>query len=152
LAAIYYFIIAMVIGLFHSEDIAFADVFDNSWAVSRFFLMCLGYMSIGLFFGFVVRRSGVSVLLYIIYILMLESLLKWAVHFRVFPNSSVNYYPANSIEDLMPFPLYRFADMIPKKEIKFDFLLDYSQATISSIIWIVIFIGLAYLSLEKRDM
>lgn len=152
LAAIYYGLIAIIIGLFHAETISISDAFDNSWAISRFFLMCMGYMSIGLFFGFIVRRSGVSVLLYIIYILMLESLLKWAVHYRALPNASVNFYPANSFEDLMPFPIYRFADMIPKKEIKFDFLLTYTEATVSSLIWIAIFIGLAYLSLEKRDM
>ena len=83
---------------------------------------------------------------------MIEPLIKWAVHFRFFKNETVNYYPLNSIEDLMPNPLFRFADLIPRKDLDFSFLLTYQQATLSSIVWIVIFLGLAYYSFIKRDI
>lgn len=152
IAALYYGLIAILIGVFHAKEIVIADIFDNSWATSRYFLMCMGYMSFGLFCGFVIRRSGVTVLFYLIYILMLEPLIKWAVHFRIFKNGSINYYPLNSVEDLMPFPLYRFADMIPKKDLNFDFLLSYSHAAIASTFWICTFLGLAYYSFIKRDI
>ena len=83
---------------------------------------------------------------------MLEAIIKWAGHFRLFKNESLNYYPSNCIEDLMPNPLYRFADLIPRKDLDFSFLLTYSQATIGSIIWIVIFLALSYYTFIKKDI
>lgn len=151
-AALYYALICIVIGTIHAGEFDVSDVFYNSWAIPRFFLMTFGYCSFGLFCGFVLRRSGVAILGYLLFILMIEPLLKWAVHFRAWHHWSVNYYPFNSIEDLMPFPLYRFADMIPKKQLDFDFLLTYQQATISSIVWIAIFLFVAYRMYMKRDM
>lgn len=152
LAALYYGIIAFLIGVFNTEDWTMSQAFDNSNAIPRFFLMNLGYMSFGLFCGFIVRRSGVAVLFYLCYIVMLEAVIKWAVHFRFFNNESINFYPSNCIEDLMPFPLYRFADMIPKKDIDFNFLLSYSHAAMGTIVWIGIFLAISYYSFTKRDM
>ena len=83
---------------------------------------------------------------------MLEGIIKWAGHFRVFNNNSINYYPSNCIEDLMPLPLFRFADLIPKKDIDFNFLLTYTEATIGTIVWITIFLGTAYLAFTKKDI
>ena len=152
LAALYYGVIAFLIGFFHAEEFSFSEAFDNSWAIPRFFLMSFGYMSFGLLCGFVFRRSGISVLFYLCYILMLEGIIKWAGHFRVFNNNSINYYPSNCIEDLMPLPLFRFADLIPKKDIDFNFLLTYTEATIGTIVWITIFLGTAYLAFTKKDI
>lgn len=151
-AALYYGVIAFLIGITHTEDWSMSQAFDNSWAISRFFLMSLGYMSFGLFSGFLIRRSGVAVLFYLCYILMLESILKWAVHFRFFNNESINFYPSNCIEDLMPLPLYRFADLIPKKDIDFNFLLEYSHAAMGTSFWITVFLGFSYYSFMRRDM
>jgi ABC-type transport system involved in multi-copper enzyme maturation permease subunit len=153
LATLYFMIIGFIIGVTHAEEFSFAEAFnDTSWAIPRFFLMTLGYTSFGLFCGFILRRSGIAVLFYLCYILMLEPILKWGVHYRYIKNESVNFYPMNSIEDLMPNPLFRFADLIPRKDIDFSFLLNYQQATISSIIWIVIFLAVAYYTFIKRDI
>lgn len=151
-ATLLFVVTGFLIGIIHTEGWTISSAFDNSWAIPRFFLMTLGYMSFGLFCGFVIRKSGVAVLFYLTYIMMLEPIIKWAVHFRLFKNGSINYYPSNSFEDLMPFPLYRFADMIPKKDLDFSFLLSYNQAAIASVVWIAIFLGLAYLSVMKKDV
>ena len=153
LAALYYAIIGFVIGAVHAEEFSFADAFDDSsWAIPRFFLMTLGYTSFGLLCGFVFRRSGIAVLFYLCYILMIEAIIKWAAHFRVFKNETINYYPSNCIEDLMPNPMFRFADLIPRKDLDFSFLLTYQQATIGSIVWICIFLAIAYYTFIKRDI
>lgn len=152
LASFYFAFIGFVIGATHAEEFSFVEAFsDTSWAMPRFFLMTLGHTSFGLFCAFLLRRSGIAVLFYLCYILMLEPLLRVA-YLKFFMNSTVNYFPLNSIEDLMPNPLFRFADLIPRKDLDFSFLLTYQQATISSIIWIVIFLGLAYYTFLKRDI
>ena len=156
LATIYYAIIALAIGLVHTEGLEIGDILDTGWAIPRFFLMSFGYMSFGLLCAFVFRRSGISVLFYLCYILMIEHLIKWAMHFRYFNNSSINYYPSNSIEDLMPLPWLWIADFAVKiefsKEINFNLLLNKTEATIASIFWIAIFLSLAYWVFNRKDI
>ena len=152
LAALYYGLVGFIIGAAHAEEISLSEAFsDTSWAIPRFFLMTLGHTSFGLFCGFILRRSGIAVLFYLCYILMIETLLK-LIYLKYHMSPIVNYFPLNSIEDLTPNPLYRFEALIPWNNIDFSFLLTYQQATISSIIWIVIFYALAYYSFIKRDI
>ena len=152
MAAIYYMIIGLAIGIIHTDGWTISEAFDNSGAIPRYFLLTLGYMSLGLLFGFVVRRSGIAVLTYLIYLIIIEHILKWALHFRYFKNETINYYPGNAFEDLMPLPFFRFADLIPKKGLNFEFLLPYPQATLISIIYIVVFLYLGWLSFNKKDI
>lgn len=147
-----YAVIGLVIGFVHTEDATLSMAFDNKWAIGRFFLMSLGYMSLAFVIAFLVRRSGVAVLMYITYVMLIEHFLKWVIHFRMVKNATINYYPSNAFEDLMPFPLYRFADAIPRKDLTFDFLLSYPHAAITSMVFIALFIGISYWSFMRRDI
>ena len=152
----YYAFIVIVTGIIHTKNPSIGYIFDNSWAMSRYFLMTIGYMSLGMFIAFWVRKSGVSVLLYLIYVLMLEPAFKWGVHFKLLDlnHPSVNFYPGNVFEDLTPLPLMRLPDvfMNMKDEIHFNVLLDYQTAIIATVIWIVVLISLSYRGLLRRDM
>ncbi|MDG2448897.1 MAG: ABC transporter permease subunit [Saprospiraceae bacterium] len=149
-----YAVIGLGIGLWHTEGADLAYAFDNNLAIPRFFLMSLGYCSIGFFIAFLLRRSGIAVMFYLSYVILVEIILRWGVHGKMmgFKNSSINYYPANSFEDLMPNPLFRYAEAIPMDDLDFDFLLTYGQAAISSVIYISIFFGLSYFMFLKRDI
>ena len=157
LATLLFTVSGIIIGLFHTKGVDFSDIFDNSWAIPRFFLMCFGYMSLGLFFGILIRKSGVAVLLYLLYVMMLEPIIKWVGLYAVqkadfLDNSIINYWPSNAIEDLMPFPIYHFAEAIPRKDIDFDFLLSYNQAAITTVIWIAILMFFSYRLMMKRSI
>lgn len=156
IATLYYALIALAIGLSHTKGIELGDIVETGWAIPRFFLMSFGYMSFGLLCAFVFRRSGVAVLFYLCYILMIEHLIKWAMHFRYFNNPTINYYPSNSIEDLMPFPWLWIADFALKiefsKEINFNLLLNKTESTIASICWIIIFLSIAYRVFTRKDI
>ena len=154
IATLMYLVIGFLIGWFHTDDPDLSFAFDNNWAVPRFFLMSLGYCSLGFFIAFLLRRSGISVMLYLSYVILIEIILRWGVHGKLIglKNSSINYYPANSFEDLMPNPLFKYAEAIPMKDLEFDFLLTYGQAAISSVAYIVLFFGLSYYLFLKRDI
>lgn len=152
-ATIFYAVIGLAIGFYHTEGATLSSALDNDWAFLRFFIMSLGYTSMAFFIAFLVRRAGVAVLLYIAYIMLIEHFLKWLIHFRyIAKNNSINFWPANVIEDLMPFPLFHFADAIPRKDLNFSFLLSYEEAGIASMVYIVIFIALAYRHFMKNDI
>jgi len=155
IATFIYTVVGLAIGLYHTEGATLAYALDNDWAIPRFFLMSLGYTSLAFFISFVIKRSGISVLFYLIYVLMIELLLRWGLHFGQFKikNESMNYYPANSFEDLMPNPAFKFAELIPfDNDLGFEFLLTYNQAALTSIFYIIVFISLAYYAFMKRDI
>jgi len=114
----------------------------------------MGYSSIAFIIAFLIRKSGVAVMFYLSYIILIEHLLKWIIHFQVMgiKNNSVNFYPSNAVEDLMPNPLFKYAENIPRKDLTFDFLLSYESAAITSSVYIVLFFGLAYYLFTQRDI
>ena len=90
-ATIFYAVIGLAIGFYHTEGATLSSALDNDWAFLRFFIMSLGYTSMAFFIAFLVRRTGVAVLLYIAYIMLIEHFLKWLIHFRyIAKNNSIN--------------------------------------------------------------
>lgn len=152
-ATLLYTIIALTIGFFHNEPFSFDYAFENNYAVPRFFIMCMGYMSFALMIAFIIRRSGIAIFTYISYIFFIEPVLKWWLHFGyIVKNESINYWPLNAIEDLMPLPIFRFMEGIPRDDLDFPFLLSTNQAIITSSIYTIIFLSIAYYNFIKRDM
>jgi len=151
-ATVLYTICTLVIGGFHADSFSFSAAFDNDQAILRFFLMTLGYLSFGLMLGFVIRRSGIAIFTYLSYIMFIELIIRWAIHFNTFKDNTMNFYPMNAIEDLMPNPFFKYAELIPRKDLDFSFLLTYNEAIITTSIYIVIFIGLSYWNFMKKDI
>jgi len=110
LATIWYSLSCILIGTFHdSTSMDSTAFYVTDFAPIRYFLMVMSYMSFGLFIGFIVKKSGLSMFAYFGYIIFLEPLLRWSFHYRIFGGNSHNYYPMNVVEDLMPNPLYKVA-------------------------------------------
>jgi ABC-type transport system involved in multi-copper enzyme maturation permease subunit len=151
-ATLLYFVSTVLIGTFYPAEPDFANFMDgHNWATARYFLMTFGYLSFGLFLGLLFRKSGLAIFLYLSYIVFLEPLLRWGVHWRLFEHSSMKYYPMNAFEDLMPMPFYKVIENFnPVTE--FNLLMNYQEAAIVSVISVIVFIFLAYRFLLKRDM
>lgn len=155
-----YTLSCLLIGITHTEGWDWALALDTNYAVLRYFLLCMGYGSFGLMIAYLVRRSGLSIFLYFSYILIIEMILKWAVSLNIvaridsIPNNLVNYWPLNTIEDLIPNPILRLpANFINSTEgFEFDVLLPTSHAIIGSSVWIVIFLGVSWCSFKRRDL
>ena len=152
IATIYYVIVGLAIGFTHTNGASISDAFENSWAIGRYFLLCISYMAFGTFCGFILRRSGLTVLFYLIYGLLIDAGIKWLINFKVISHGAVRYTPFNTYEDLMPLPFYRFVDLIPDVPFDFEFLLTFGQAAIGATIWTVIFLFWAYRSFLRRDL
>ncbi|MBK9563832.1 MAG: hypothetical protein IPO37_01095 [Saprospiraceae bacterium] len=72
------------------------------------------------------------------------------IHVYYFKNSSRNYWPINSIEDLMPFPLFKVPDYFVNKEWDFNILLPYTHAIGMAILYSSIFILVCYRSFMRE--
>jgi len=151
LATIYYVIIALAIGFYNTDGATLSAALENEWAIPRFFLMSLAYMSFALFFAYVFRKSGIAVFSYLSFVLLIEPLIKWLSINYIHKSRIFNFLPMNATEDLMPFPFFKFADSVPN-EIDFEFLLTYTEASITVSLYIVLAIGISYWLFTKKDI
>lgn len=151
LAAAYYALCAFLIGYFSTSSIYWHKVWQNADYVPRYFLMCLGYMSFGLMLGFLVKRTGIALFLYLAYIMFIEQILRWGVHLQLVEHRSMHFYPMNAVEDLVPLPFSQMAEQF-LSQYGFQLFLSPVEAAATTIAYSTIFIGLAYLSVRRSDL
>ena len=151
IVTLYYTVIALIIGFINTPDADMAMAFSNEWAIPRFFLMSIGYLSFAMMIAYLVRNSGLAVFLYLSIVLLIEPLVRLG-HVKFLGAKFQNYYPMNCTEDLMPLPLLKIADYVKSSDFDLVVLLSYKTAAIATIIWSAIFIGISYYNFTKRDL
>ncbi len=153
LAAVLYALVSLMIGLIASEPEVLPKIWERANLVPRYALMCFGYMSLGVLFSILIRKTTVSVFIYFVYILFFEVLFRWSFHRKIFSNNSMDFYPANAFEDLVPMPLGDWSvtrQFIQNNEgIHF---LSGTEAMITSLIYIVIILCWAFYLISRRDL
>lgn len=142
---------SLIYGLLHTSDIDFALVFDNNMAITRFWIMSFAYLSFANLLVYLVRRSGLTTIIYFGYVFIFEFLIRM-IHLYYFKHRSILFYPINSMEDVMPNPLYKLPDFWMEKSWGFKPLLTYEEATISTIIYTIIIVWLSWFIFKKRDI
>ncbi|MCB0600955.1 MAG: ABC transporter permease [Saprospiraceae bacterium] len=151
-ATLLYWISCLAYGLIHTPDITI-DLITERWEwVLRYWLMCLGYMSFAWMLAVVFRRSALATIFYLTYVLFLEPILRWAVHYQLFNHRSMLFYPMNAIEDLEPNPFFEYADAIQQKDMPFPLFLQPWEAVLTSSIYIVIFLFITYRVIRRADL
>lgn len=148
---LYYTLIALIIGFINTPDADISMAFANEWAIPRFFLMSVGYLSFAMMIAYLIRNSGLAVFLYLSIVLLVEPLVRLG-HMKFLGAKFQNYYPMNIVEDLMPLPLLKIADYVKSSEIDLTVLLSYRTAAVGTIIYILIFTGISYYNFTKRDL
>ncbi|MFK7810766.1 MAG: ABC transporter permease subunit [Saprospiraceae bacterium] len=150
-ATTYYALTCTVIGFLQTDTFYLSKFLQEINYVPRFFLMSLGFMSIAFLFGLLFRRTGLSLVIYLMYNIALEPLFRYAVHMRFFKNKSMHFYPMNSMEDLVPVPFVEMLDEF-MTENKFTFLLEPSEAILTAGVYTVLIFGCCYWLLQRRDL
>lgn len=151
LATLYYSLCALVIGYFNTETIFWHKVWQNADYIPRYFLMCFGYMTFGLFLGFLLKRTGIAIFLYLAYIMFVELILRWGVHFQLFQHRSMHYYPMNAVEDLMPAPFTEMAEEFVSNQ-GFGFFLQPAEAVIITLVYTSLFLWLSYRLIRRSNL
>lgn len=151
LATAYYAACALLIGYFNTSSIYWHKVWQNVDYIPRYFLMCLGYMSFGLMLGFLVKRTGIALFLYLAYIMFIELILRWGVHLQLLEHRSMHFYPMNAVEDLMPIPFTQMADQF-LSQYGFRLFLSPLEASVTVIVYVLLFMGVAYRFVQRSDL
>lgn len=150
-ATLYYTLTALAIGYLNTEAIYAQKVWQHLDYLPRYFLMCLGYMSFGLFLGFLIRRTGIALFLYLTYIMFIEMVLRWGVHFYLFRTRSMHFYPMNAVEDLIPTPFAPDADRF-LQQAGFSLFLRPWEAVGLTLIYTLLFLAVSYWRVQRSDL
>jgi hypothetical protein len=108
-------------------------------------------MIFGLLIGLLIRRTGIAIFLYFSYILFLERILRWLIHMNIVQDKSMHFYPINATIDLVPVPFSQQAEMFMKQN-GFSLFLSPTEAVITTLIYMGLFLFLAWQLLQKRDL
>ena len=146
---LYYVLVATFTGLIFSDEY---DIFnDKLWTIPRYFLMVLNYCSLGLLLGFVLRKSGVALFLFLAYMSFGESLLR-LLYAKYIPNDWHAFLPLNCNEDLTLWPILKLKSFLPAEWTEGLRFLTPTESVIGTICYTALFLFLAYRSLSKRDL
>lgn len=150
-ATLYYVACALLIGWAHTESLRWSKVWQEAAQIPTYFLMCMGYMLFGLLLGVLIRRTGIAIFAYFGYILFLETVVRYYLLFELKLGPNTRYFPLNVIEDLAPVPSSRIAEEF-LTNFGFSMFLTLQQATIAGLLYMSLFVMLAWWRLRRVDL
>ena len=150
-ATVIYLLSCLILGMIHTKGFDFELIFDNNWATTRFFIMCMGYMSFAFLVANLLRSGGLSMFLYFAFALILEPIIKGVMLYYL-KNEAMNYLPLNTIEDLMCMPLFRTSSEFIKTEAGVDVVNSFPVTMTLSTVYTLLFIALAWWNFRKSDV
>ena len=100
-STLFVFIVSLVLGLIYSDYNEFAIIFSDLEYILAFFIKLVGFFSMGLFFGILVKRSAFAVGAMVVW-LIVESILKGYL-FYAFRGVDNIFESVNSIMRFLPF-------------------------------------------------
>ncbi len=151
LATLYFCIVALLAGSISTETIYLSKVLEGLPIIGQFWLMCVGYTSLGLLMATLFKRTGLALFSYLAYSLFLESIIRWAIHFNFFPNTSMHYYPLNALEDLAPIPIPQLAKELMRSN-EVELFLSPEHAIITASIYLFLFWIWIYWRIKRADL
>ncbi len=149
---VFYTIVCLGLGTYFAGGVD--RILEDLWAIPRYFLMCMGYLSFAFALGIVLRKSGFALFSYLAYVFMFAPLLRILTYYKL--NETIQFYfPLNVIEDVTPLPLFRVFQIIGgfQKEAPVPLkLLEYSTSVPLALLYTLMYLGVAYWFLKKRDI
>lgn len=132
--------LGLLLGLSQGKTVEVSEVLLRLDFVVAYFVELLTYFIYALFLALLLRKTGVSVILLLVYDFILEPILSWS-----FPESIRNFLPMNAIDNLNKFPFTKYVG----GEVA-------SVVSLEQLVWAlgygVLFAFLSYLILNKRDL
>jgi len=142
-ATIFLLLVGLYFGFRHSTDTSMNAILGQIDHLSYFFVQAVGYMTLAMLFGFLVKRSGMAIIIFILYAQVLEPILQFWL------NDAIDQYlPIKAFKSLTPMPGQELLDQMTTP----TGLLQPAWATLPALCYIGLFLLLAYYSLKLRDL
>ncbi|CAN5913336.1 hypothetical protein BH24BAC1_BH24BAC1_17150 [soil metagenome] len=142
-ATLFLLLTGLGFGLVHSTERGGLAVVQEMPFLGFYLVQAVGYMSLALLIGHLVRKSGLAILAFLVYAWVLEPLL----HARL-PDSVDRYFPMKVFGSLTPFPEREMLEVVMGP----TGALSPAQAVLPAILYSLLFCLLAYGVLRGRDV
>jgi len=159
-STLFIFILSLILGYSFSSYTEFSIVFSDLDYLLAYFVKLVGFFSLCLFVGILIKRSAFALgFLFILYLLEKISyglLRKFAIG-KEAADKIANFYPLESMSNLIKEPISRLSAIknieatIAGGEVARDYSVHFTEITIV-LIWSVLFIFGSYKLLQKRDL
>ena len=148
-------LISLSIGLYYSSYNEFNIIIQETNFLVAYFVKLVGFFSLCLFFGMLVKRSAFALaFLFILYILewIIFGLMAWKLDLST-AEKIQNFFPLKSMYKLIDQPFQRVAmSKFPEKaELVYDYAVHWHEIAIV-LGWTALCIFLSYRLLKKRDL
>jgi hypothetical protein len=111
-ATIYLFLNGAVFGLTHYGDLS--DMFEKGEQILYFFILSVNYLGFALVISIWIKRSGLAIGVFMLYILIIENMLKGLINWTT-KSQYGNFLPLQSSDELLPFPMMSMAQQLLKQ-------------------------------------
>ena len=150
-ASLLLFINGLILGRIYSHPDAFSFAFQKIEFVGAYFLDIFTYLTFAMMLTLLFRKGGLVIVGLLMYTFMLEPFVALFLynyddfHFPAYMASIPNYFPVQSLRNLIQFPFKRYIFMGIQDYVAFRDLLIV-------LAWLVFNVGVSYLLLKKRDV
>lgn len=110
------------------------------------FVLTLNYFSFSLLLAFIFKRSGITIGIFFLYSMFVETLLKSLLNWKLSSNPG-NFLPLQCSDELLPFPLMDMLKAIAKMQTE----TNNAYYVIASFVWIIIYYLISRRLLLKSD-
>ncbi|MEN8224771.1 MAG: ABC transporter permease subunit [Bacteroidota bacterium] len=142
-ATLLVFIIGLILGFIHTEDITSAKVFGKTGFLLAYFLETYAFLILSFFVGMLVKRSGFAIGLLLLYYYIVEPVGRYYL-----PDELGEFFPKKAIGSLIDIPNTSIMRLFG---VEFQ---DYISIWDIFLVlgYVVLFGGLSYWVLKKRDL
>jgi ABC-type transport system involved in multi-copper enzyme maturation permease subunit len=160
-SSIFVFVMSLILGYSHSSYTEFAIVFSDLEYLLAFFVKLVGFFSICLFLGILVKKSAFAIG-FLMFWYLLEKISFGLLKYQFFDKNQdlidniYSFFPLESMSNLIADPWRRLSIIKNAGDTAgFDMNYDYSvhfSTIIIVLCWTAIFIFTSYKILQKRDL
>lgn len=154
-ATVIIFILCLFIGLYYSSITEAALIFRESEFLLAYFVKLVGFFSLCLFLGMLVKRSAFA-LAFLFVLFIAEWIIYGVITYYTtekFADKIQNFFPLKSMYKLIDQPMQRIvmSKMPNKADFAYDFAVHWYEIAVV-LAWTALFIFLSYRLLKKRDL
>lgn len=163
ISTLFVFLVSLILGIFYSDYNEFAIIVSDLEYLLAFFIKLIGFFSMGLFFGILVKRSAFAIGAIIVW-LIIESMFKGYLFYAFRSaesttekvNNIMQFLPLEAMANLIKEPFSRLgavksvANQVGETFTK-SYAVEFTTILIVSF-WTFLFIYLSYALLKKRDL
>ena len=139
-STLFVFLLNLALGFANTPSLAAVSIFAEAAFIPALFAQTLGYLTMALFFGILIRKSILSAGLFLLYTILIETMMGW-----ILKADLINYLPDHVMDNLIQQPFSRYIGQPFQEEVALmDLGLTFGYTAL--------FLAATYLVLKKRDI